>query len=147
MDTSSVRFVKAGPYGVAQVHDVATGAEDHRCAPAGDTADERARAQVVFDDVGGLDDDDPRRQTLRALLGAWRPGDDWDDMFDRLTLPQLAELKRLFPYMPPRAARHFAVRYVGPAAQHADAVPGSQLDEELAAGGVRPRTPTRPGSA
>lgn len=51
----------------------------------------------------------------QALLDAYRPGDDWTDMFDRLAPAEIESLMALFPYMPPRAARHFAERFIIPA--------------------------------
>jgi hypothetical protein len=51
---------------------------------------------------------------LEALQLAYRAGDDWNDMFDRLTADELDRLKDLFPYMPPLAARHFAERFIIP---------------------------------
>lgn len=51
---------------------------------------------------------------LEALRLAYRAGDDWNDMFDRLTAAELDRLKELFPYMPHQAARHFAERFIIP---------------------------------
>lgn len=51
---------------------------------------------------------------LQALRHAYRTGDDWNDMFDRLTPDELDRLKELFPYMPPVAARYFAERFIIP---------------------------------
>jgi hypothetical protein len=51
---------------------------------------------------------DPTRRALKALISAYHSGDDWDDLFGRLTPSELNGLRALVPHMPPRAARHFA---------------------------------------
>ncbi|WP_164702204.1 hypothetical protein [Modestobacter sp. KNN46-3] len=57
---------------------------------------------------------DPTRRALKALITAYHSGDDWDDLFGRLTLSELNGLRALVPHMPPRAARHFAENVFGP---------------------------------
>jgi hypothetical protein len=50
----------------------------------------------------------PSRRALKAVVTAFRPGDDWDDLFARLTPTEIEGLRSLVPYMPKKAAQHFA---------------------------------------
>lgn len=73
-----------------------------------------ARADNVRARTPYVDGADLVELAQQALLNAYRPGDDWADMFDRLTPAEIESLMTLFPYMPPRAARHFAERFIIP---------------------------------
>lgn len=60
-------------------------------------------------------DPDPGRRALQALITAYQSkDDDWDDLFGRLTPSEINGLRLLVPYMPPRAARHFAEHVFAP---------------------------------
>lgn len=52
----------------------------------------------------------PGRQALQALISTAQPGDDWDDLFARLTPTEIEGLRSLVPYMPRRAVQRFADR-------------------------------------
>jgi hypothetical protein len=91
--------------------------DDPAGLPAGATAEERAAADAA---IGALLEQSPEPRTrwriTKILFRAYRSGDDWDDLFDRLSPFEIAELRELFPYMPARAARYFGERYVVPRA-------------------------------
>jgi hypothetical protein len=55
---------------------------------------------------------DPRRLDP---FRAYRPGGDWDDLFDRLNPLKAQQRRDRPPYMPPLAAQHFAERCIFPA--------------------------------
>jgi hypothetical protein len=79
------------------------------------TADEREQAARLIDEpLSRSPAIDPAQLARTALVRAYRPGDDWDDMFDRLDADALQQLHDLFPYLPPRAARYFAERFIIP---------------------------------
>ena len=85
--------------------------------PPGATAQEREAADAAIDQL--LDrqpDRDPRGRITKLLFRSYRSGDDWNDLFDRLTPFEVAELHDLFPYMPARPARFFAERFLFPTA-------------------------------
>lgn len=52
----------------------------------------------------------PSGPALKALISTALPGDDWDDLFGRLTPAEIEGLRSLVPYMPRRAVQHFADR-------------------------------------
>jgi hypothetical protein len=56
----------------------------------------------------------PTRRALKALITAYHSGDNWDDLFGRLTPSELNGLRALARHMPPRAARHFAEHVFAP---------------------------------
>jgi hypothetical protein len=89
--------------------------DDPSALPPGATPEERAAADAA---IGALlarrPGSDPRKRITRTLFRAYRSGDDWDDLFDRLSPFELAELREFFPSMPSRAARLFAERYLFP---------------------------------
>jgi hypothetical protein len=91
--------------------------DDPSTLPPGATPAEREAADVA---IGQLlertSDRDPRLRTTQLLFRAYRSGDDWGDLFDRLTPFEVAELRELFAYMPSRAARFFAQRFLFPTA-------------------------------
>lgn len=84
---------------------------------SGHGADDVRPSAPAVEHVDGHGSDaaaDSARQAREALRRAYRPGDDWSDMFARLTPAEVDELRILFPYMPPIAARHFAEFFVVP---------------------------------
>lgn len=87
--------------------------DDPSALPAGATPQEREAADVEIDRLLGRQPDRaPRHRITQLLFRAYRSGDDWDDLFDRLTPFEVAELRELFPAMPSRAARFFAERFL-----------------------------------
>ena len=89
--------------------------DDPAALPPGATAEERAAADAA---IGRLlerhPDPDFRGRITKLLFRAYRSGDDWNDLFDRLTPFEVAELRELFPYMQSRAARFFGERFLFP---------------------------------
>jgi hypothetical protein len=88
---------------------------DPSAMPAGATLLERARADTIIEAIiaaegGGR----PEQRALQAMVSVYRSGDDWDDLFGRMTPGEIDSLRALFPYMPRQAARHFAERFVIP---------------------------------
>ena len=83
--------------------------------PTGARPEEREAADAA---IGALlarrPDSDPRKRITRTLFRAYRSGDDWDDLFDRLSPFELAELREFLPSLPSRAARFFAEGYLFP---------------------------------
>lgn len=91
--------------------------DDPSALPLGASAEEREAADAA---IGRLlerqGDRDPRGRVTKLLFRAYRSGDDWNDLFDRLTPFEVAELRELFPFMPSRPARFFAERFLFPTA-------------------------------
>ena len=89
--------------------------DDSSALPPGATAEEREAADAAIEQL--LDRQpgrDARRRITKLLFRAYRSGDDWNDLFDRLTPFEVAELRELFPFMPSRPARFFAERFLFP---------------------------------
>lgn len=84
-------------------------------APTAAAADDEQRAESRAHVAPHAAGADLAVVAQEVLLRAYQDGDDWDDLFDRLTPGELDRLRKLFPFMPPRAARHFAARFVIPA--------------------------------
>lgn len=86
---------------------------DASALPPGATAEEREAADTA---IGRLlerqPERDPRGRSITLLFRSYRSGDDWNDLLDRLTPFEVAELHDLFPYMPARPARFFAERFL-----------------------------------
>jgi hypothetical protein len=87
--------------------------DDPSALPPGATAEEREAADVAIGQLLGRQPGrDPRRRITQLLFRAYRSGDDWNDLFDRLQPFEVAELRDLFPHMPARPARFFAERFL-----------------------------------
>lgn len=91
-------------------------ADDPTAYPVDATAAERVAAEDLIRTTLRVDgaDRDPRQQVRRMLYRRYQSGDDWDELFGRLSPAEIARLHELFPHMPPRAARHFAERFIIP---------------------------------
>jgi transposase len=90
--------------------------DDPSALPTAATAEERDAADMEIDRLLGRQPGQAqRRRVVQLLFHAYRSGDDWNDLFDRLTPFEVAELRELFPHMPSRAARHFTDRFLFPA--------------------------------
>lgn len=91
--------------------------DDPAALPHGATPEERTAADAAIELLLARQPDrDPRRRITKLLFRVYRSGDDWNDLFDRLTPFEVAELRELFPFMPSRAARFFAERFLFPTA-------------------------------
>jgi hypothetical protein len=57
----------------------------------------------------------PDRRRFEAgmiIFSAYRPGDDWNQVLDRLSPRDLQLLRELAPYLPPQAAQLFQQRFI-----------------------------------
>lgn len=102
--------------------------DDRTAYPMDATGEERAAAEQQIGARLAADGPslDPRMQARHIMYRAYRPGDDWDDLFNRLSPAEIDALRRILPHLPQRAGRHFAMRFVVPGGHHPEAAPPPQ---------------------
>lgn len=78
------------------------------------TAEERAAADMLISEMVGQSPVDLGKRATQILFRNYRHGDDWPDLFDRLSPLEVAELRNLYAFMPAQAARHLRERFISP---------------------------------
>lgn len=107
--------------------------DDPMAYPLDVTPEERAAAeeQIAAALAAQGPRPDPSMQARRILYRAYQPGDDWDDLFDRLTTAEIDTLRELLPHLPQRAGPHFVMRFVAPGGHNpANTTPQPRTDAQ-----------------